>query len=395
MNIKTMLSEEHAGSRDGLLLYVNTLADCDHPDSTLEQRQAARVTYLLMLGIDMPASKHFVDPPTGALYQTGVFCHKMREKLPDEEAAKDMEKQKRANDIVNKLTFAGEALGHGPLALMAAVASYQGMSLLPPGLIPYWLFGAAAFGKDRLISIFEKLKNVNKIASDLGFPNGMSDDDIEARTLFWKDLRKLDIAVYRARNDDPEYNLQWVIDHAEAAGMKDWKKAAKVFLRAFKSCGDHMSVESAQCFRRELVNNDNSKLLYKASMVFDSAGRLRSNGDAVRAFHHIWLKELKRNKNEPTKQKERKSVKNNNGMRKALLFALAASAGGLNNTIATTPPSGIKDWMAEGYGTTGHVGDSTWSGLPVGHSTWSGLDPAAFFNGNAAQATGVTRKLSA
>jgi hypothetical protein len=294
--------------------YVDTFLGCMHPGSSVLQSQAARAGYLLILGADLPAAENFVRPATGAVIEAPVLCDRMHRKLESPRiSAKKATAQRIAKSIVNALNFARAGVSFVPSVLISFGLTAEAVAHLVSALAFGWgapaialpivaagafrplqaVYGVLSGSNDTAEQLAKKPeKAVEVFAEDVQFPDGMTGDDLQARFLFERHLRQLDVDVYKLQRQSPEDLLQWMATNA-VAPMTAWQAAATAMLRHYGACGQEMSVEATRCMRKELVSDPTTKTLYRTSMVFDSSGRLRSNADMARAFYQTWLSEHK------------------------------------------------------------------------------------------------------
>jgi hypothetical protein len=285
------------------------------------QRQRRRSNLVLLLGLDVPAIGHVVKP-TGEVLHPEVICERMRQltRLPPKALTREEEKALEiAKSIINTMSqlrsspahlldllggpvsatasmtqvaaaiSLGLQLGTGNVALMSPLKAAITGLLAAAGPLRSLLLGNPLQGQapeggahrpDEAASALEAALR------DLRFSNGLTPEDLKDREQLRQRLRDIDIEVFKLQGKSPE-DLLTQVKHTEYP-MEAWQRLAAVMSSALKQHPSSFDVLSTQKFR-ELVLQSPDHVLYTASMVFDSEGRLRTNADGVRAFYVVWL----------------------------------------------------------------------------------------------------------
>lgn len=288
--------------------WIQTTAHCEnrHPDD--HDKQTARIAYLLLLGVDVPAQPWFLYRD-GAMLPTIALCTKMNGLLTKKSKAAEL-LDPLANALTSRRPLAalGKAIVPASHVLQEAVGPTSAMLM-------YFLYGGdlrmyatthvlstlaptlRRFG----VSLMEnEVKNnavgtgevASDIAAQVNLSQGLMAAQLKERSQFLDSLRDTDMAVYKLQNVEPDaamLQVQNSVPLTAAHYMTNWQAAGTEILKVYralpKGSGVDMTASVSQ-FRKELAGSQISSPFFVASMVFDSLGRLRTDADIVRAFCH-------------------------------------------------------------------------------------------------------------
>jgi hypothetical protein len=308
---KTILS---VPPEDGhaLRMFVDQSLTCNgRGEPTVLQRQRRRSNMVLLLGLDVPAAKYVVRP-SGEVLQPEVICERMEQLTrPPANALTAEEEQviRTAKTIINFMSRLRSSPQHllellkQPLNAaenLAQVAAALSLGLSLGGLSRV-IIGTLA-GRQPMLNlnnlVTEALHQAPKVQRpdnaataleaalrDLRFSNGLTPQDLTDRKLLRERLRAIDVEVFQHQETSPHDLLKQVM--RTELPMDPWKRLAGIMDSTLKQHPSSFDVLSTQEFRRRVLLSPDH-VLYTASMVFDSEGRLRTNADAARAFFVVW-----------------------------------------------------------------------------------------------------------
>lgn len=297
-------------SRASVQNWIQNTAHCGnrHPDD--HDKQTARIAYLLLLGVDVPAQPWFLHSDSTML-PTAALCAKMSTLL--NKRSKAAERGKALEPLADALTsrrplaalgrvlvpasnLLQEAVGPTSAMLifylyggdMRAYAATQVLSTLTPAL--------GRFGINLMEDEVKNAVGTGEVASDIAhqvdLSDGLSVAQLAERRQLLQSLRDTDVAVYKMQDAEPDAALlkaQTSLPITATQYMKNWQAAGGEILKAYHALSRGPGVDttaSISQFRKELVHSQISSPFFVASMVFDSLGRLRTDADIVRAFCH-------------------------------------------------------------------------------------------------------------
>lgn len=280
---------------ESLKKFVQTDLGCADPGWTLNKRQELRAGYLLLLGVDVLAANNFVEPRTGKIVVSATLCANINRKF-------ELKPRKNTGTLINILNYL-QSPRQIPAEILTAInTTTQLAALLLLGLTALYnlssreaallnaslLANAAKTGREHIKYMDARKPTAQQViqnaANRLSFKNGLSKQDLTARDLFRDELREFDIEIYKLQKISPEDLLLRINTNNDS-----WIVVAHGVNAILKKCKQIPDpIKSVQCMRKELIENSHTNTMFKASMVFDSVGRLRTVEDIARSFYVLY-----------------------------------------------------------------------------------------------------------
>lgn len=284
---------------ESLKSFVKNDLGCINPGSTLNKRQELRAGYLLLLGVDVLAANNFVEPSTGKIVASAALCANINHKFKKPHNNKTgtlinvlnylQSPRQIPADILKIINTTSQLIGLVVLGLMALYnfSSREAAVLINASL----LANAVQTGREFINYTDSRKRSLQQVIQDaanaLSFKNGLSEQDLNARDLFRDELREFDIEIYKLQKSPPEQLLTQV--GTSDKSKNSWALVAHNVNAILANCKQISDpIISVQCMRRQLIKNSHTNTMFKASMVFDSVGRLRTTEDIARSFYVLY-----------------------------------------------------------------------------------------------------------
>ena len=313
------LSGVNVDDKASLKAFIDNIAECKENFSTnVEARQRARIAYLLMIGLDVPARNVFVNPSNGHMWPSQLFCNRMHNKLVDISKDEPTDQQGGlVKGIINlknlnitslpdvRKLFQGTLDVSGIGWSFATAVSYLSQYMTNPwytreiavmgafsmvnslmravAITKHW---GSSKSKHKVVTDEQIIKELLATAEKISFPTGLTHVDKESREKFRQTLVNVDREVYQLKNTSVNTLLKEMLFSRNALEEK-WRKALHIITEAYQQCSSARTVEATRCMRKHLMHDDVTQF-YRASAVFDTSGRLRDNDDMIRAIYVFW-----------------------------------------------------------------------------------------------------------